>query len=50
MKTNYGKTLPITRQMVGSADIITEDLRLIERFFMPATEKQTGQRREHDNA
>lgn len=35
MKTNYGKTLPITQQMQGSADIITDDLRLIERFFMP---------------
>lgn len=35
MQTNYGKTLPITQQMVGSADIITEDLRLMERFFMP---------------
>lgn len=35
MLTNYGKRLPITRQMLGSADIITEDLRLIERFFMP---------------
>lgn len=35
MQTNYGKTLPITQQMLGSADIITEDLRLMERFFMP---------------
>ncbi len=35
MRTNYGKTLPITQQMLGSADIITEDLRLMERFFMP---------------
>lgn len=35
MDTNYGKTLPITRQMLGSADIITEDLRLIERLLMP---------------
>lgn len=35
MKTNYGKMLPITQQMQGSADIITDDLRLIERFFMP---------------
>ena len=35
MQTNYGKTLPITQQMAGSADIITEDLRLMERFFMP---------------
>lgn len=35
MKTNYEKTLPITQQILGTADIITEDLRLIERFFMP---------------
>jgi len=35
MKTNYDKILPITRQMQGVAEIITEDLRLIERFFMP---------------
>ena len=33
--TNYGKTLPIICQMLGSADIITEDLRLIERLLMP---------------
>lgn len=35
METNYRKTLPITQQMLGSADIITDDLRLMERFFMP---------------
>jgi multidrug resistance efflux pump len=35
MLTNYGKTLPITQQMLGIADVITEDLRLMERFFMP---------------
>lgn len=35
MKTNYGQTLPITQQILGNADIITKDLRLIERFFMP---------------
>lgn len=35
MHTNYEKILPITQQMLGSADIITEDLRLMERFFMP---------------
>ena len=35
MKTNYAKILPITQQMQGKADIITEDLRLMERFFMP---------------
>lgn len=35
MNTNYGKTLPITQQIQGNADIITENLRLLERFFMP---------------
>lgn len=35
MKTNYGKILPITQQIAGSAEIITKDLRLMERFFMP---------------
>jgi multidrug resistance efflux pump len=38
MKTNYNRMLPITRQMQGTADIITEDLRLMERFFMPIKE------------
>ena len=35
LHTNYGKTLPITREMKGTADIITADMRLIERLFMP---------------
>ena len=35
MLTNFGIVLPITQQMLGVADVITEDLRLIERFFMP---------------
>ncbi|SEA01263.1 Multidrug resistance efflux pump [Porphyromonadaceae bacterium KH3R12] len=35
MKTNYDRILPLSRQMQGTADIITDDLRLIERFFMP---------------
>jgi len=33
--TNYGIQLPISRQMQGSADIITENIRLIVRFFNP---------------
>jgi HlyD family secretion protein len=33
--TNYGKTLPVTHEMKALAEIVTEDLRLIERFFMP---------------
>jgi len=35
LTTNYNKQLPITRQMEGTAEIITEDIRLIERFFNP---------------
>lgn len=35
LKTNYGKTLPMTQEMKGSAEIVTEDLRLIERLIMP---------------
>jgi HlyD family secretion protein len=35
LKTNYGKTLSFTQNMEGSAEIITEDLRLIDRFINP---------------
>jgi len=31
--TNYHKTLDFKPQMQGSAEIITEDLRLLERLF-----------------
>lgn len=33
LKTNYGKTIVFSHEMTGIADIVTEDLRLIERFF-----------------
>ncbi len=33
--TNYGKTLPVSHEMTATAEIVTEDLRLIERFFLP---------------
>lgn len=33
--TNYGKTLAFSQQMSGTAEIVTEDLRLIERFLNP---------------
>ncbi len=33
LKTTYQKQLEFRQEMQGSADIITEDLRLIERFF-----------------
>lgn len=35
-KTNYGISLRFSQEMKGSAEIITEDLRLIQRFFNPA--------------
>ncbi len=33
LKTTYGKTLLFNREMTGSAGIITEDLKIIERVF-----------------
>ncbi|WP_295939111.1 HlyD family efflux transporter periplasmic adaptor subunit [uncultured Alistipes sp.] len=35
MHTSYNKELPMIQQMDGSGEIITEDMRLIERFFQP---------------
>jgi HlyD family secretion protein len=36
--TNYGKTLTFSQEMTGTAEIITEDLRLIDRFLNPIRE------------
>ena len=36
LKTNYGKQLPFTQQMQGTAEIITEDIRLLQRMLNPA--------------
>lgn len=33
--TNYGKLLPVSHEMKATAEIVTEELRLIERFFQP---------------
>ncbi|GAK60545.1 hemolysin secretion transport system membrane protein [Candidatus Vecturithrix granuli] len=33
--TNYGNTLPFTQEMQGTAEIITENRRLLERFLQP---------------
>jgi HlyD family secretion protein len=33
--TTYKKTLPFSQGMIANVEIITEDMRLIERFFMP---------------
>jgi multidrug resistance efflux pump len=35
LKTNYNKQLPFFQEMTGTAEIITEDLRLIERIIAP---------------
>ncbi|WP_085535958.1 HlyD family secretion protein [Massilibacteroides vaginae] len=35
LMTNYDRELPASQEMKATADIVTEDLRLIERFFMP---------------
>ncbi|MCD9616622.1 HlyD family secretion protein [Chryseobacterium gleum] len=33
LKTSYNKRLPFDKELRGNAEIVTEDLRLIERFF-----------------
>ncbi len=35
LPTNYGKLLPVSHEMKATAEIVTDDLRLIERFFQP---------------
>jgi HlyD family secretion protein len=35
LTTNYGKTLVFSQQMQGTAEIITEDIRLLHRFLNP---------------
>jgi HlyD family secretion protein len=35
LTTTYGITLPFTQEMQGTAEVITEDIRLLERFFQP---------------
>jgi multidrug resistance efflux pump len=35
LMTNYGKRLEFSQQMQGAAEIITEDIRLLERIFHP---------------
>lgn len=35
LTTNYGKSLPVSYEMKATAEIVTDDLRLIERFFQP---------------
>jgi HlyD family secretion protein len=38
LKTNYGKELTFSQEMTGSAEIITEDLRLLDKFINPIKE------------
>lgn len=33
LKTSYNKQLPFDKELKGNAEIVTQDLRLIERFF-----------------
>src|SRR5699024_9339220 len=33
LMTNYGRKLPPTNGMTGQAEIVTQDMRLIERFY-----------------
>ena len=35
LQTNYGYTLPVLQEMPATAEIVTDDLRLIERFIQP---------------
>lgn len=35
LKTSYNKEIPMIQQMDGTAEIITEDMRLISRFYNP---------------
>lgn len=35
LKTNYGKELKFEQEMQGTAEIITEDIRMLERIFKP---------------
>ncbi len=35
LTTNYGNNLPFSQNMKGKAEIITQDLRLIERIIFP---------------
>lgn len=35
LTTNYKKKLPVSHEMKATAEIVTEELRLIERFFQP---------------
>lgn len=35
LRTNYNKNLPLSRELKGTAEIVTEDMRLIEKLLMP---------------
>ena len=35
LRTTYNKDLPFLPEMEGQADIITEDISLLERFLLP---------------
>ena len=35
LTTNYNKSIPFSQNMIGTAEIITDDVRLLERFLNP---------------
>ncbi|MDR2036511.1 MAG: hypothetical protein LBQ60_01160 [Bacteroidales bacterium] len=43
LMTSYGKELPFTQEMQATAEIITDDLRQLERLFMPVKKIFSGQ-------
>ena len=38
MQTNYGKQLPVSRELKGTADIILADKNVLERLLAPLEE------------
>jgi HlyD family secretion protein len=35
LQTTYKKTLPVSQEMTATIEIITEDMRLLERIILP---------------
>jgi HlyD family secretion protein len=47
LKTTYGEELFFSQEMHASAEIVTDDLRLLERLFLPLKKIFKGQKREN---
>lgn len=45
LRTYYGREIPFTQEMLGRAEIITDDRTLLERIFSPLRSLMTEQRR-----